>query len=85
MVNQRFVVFYNYIEESSKLPLFLVFYRQLNEAKRIGKQRSKCLVGKEAEALSGEGWVVHTEAGSPPVRSVGRGRTSDWTLVGTLT
>lgn len=85
MVNQRFVVFYNYIEESSQLPPFLVFCRQLNEVKRRGKQRSKCQVGKEAEALSGERQVVHTEAGSPPVRSVGRGRTSDWTSVCTVT
>ena len=39
-------------------------------------ERSKLSLGKEA--------VVHAEAGSSPVTSAGRGRTSDWRSVGTV-
>lgn len=50
----------------------------------------KAEVGKGVKAWMERGesselrWVVHTEAGSPPVMSAGRGRTSDQRLVGAI-
>lgn len=71
-----------YTEESSHLPDY-VLKAKLNEVKRGSGQRSKSLDGKK-EALSGLRQVVHTEAGSPPVMSAGRSRTSDQRLVGVI-
>ena len=55
---------------------FLWFDGKLNEFRRGEMQKGNCWGGKKEEDLSKESGVVHAEAGSSPLMTAGRGRTS---------